>query len=134
MSDFRETAPLEIKKALLVLSVTLGVILLREVIDILYLPKEVTVIGEMTLRISNLAISLFALAATIVFLHMRIYWSRYLLAAFFFFGLPSAIKAFFMDIHRPKVLIILDLVQISAEGYATYLIFLTKAAREWFEK
>lgn len=133
MSDFSETAPLEVKKALLFLLVTLGVIFLRGVLDIWFLPNELTVVGDLTLRISNLVISLFALATTIVFMRMRIYWARYLLAVFLLFGLPSVIKAFFADIHGAKILAILDLAQIAAEAYALYLIFMTKPAREWFE-
>ncbi|MBS1969485.1 MAG: hypothetical protein JSU04_04225 [Bdellovibrionales bacterium] len=133
MSDFSETAPIEVKKALLFLIVTLGVILLRGVLDIWLLPNELTVVGDMTLRISNLVISLFALAVTIVFMRMRIYWARYLLAVFLVFGLPSVIKAFFTDVHGAKILAILDLAQIATEGYALYLIFMTKPAREWFE-
>ena len=133
MSDFSETAPIEVKKALLFLIVTLGVILLRGVLDIWLLPNELTVVGDMTLRISNLVISLFALAVTIVFMRMRIYWARYLLAVFLVFGLPSVIKAFFTDVHGAKILAILDLAQIATEGYALYLIFMTKPARDWFE-
>lgn len=133
MSDFSETAPSEVKKALLFLLVTLGVIFLRGVLDIWFLPSDLTVVGDMTLRISNLVISLFALAVTIVFMRMRIYWARYLLAVFLVFGLPGVIKAFFTDVHGAKILAILDLAQIAAEGYALYLIFMTKSAREWFE-
>lgn len=133
MSDFSETAPSEVKKALAFLLAVLGITLLRGVLDIWFLQNELTVVGDVTLRVSNLVISVFALAVTIVFMRMRIYWARYLLAVFLVFGLPSVIKAFFTDIHGAKILALLDLAQIAAEGYALYLIFMTKPAREWFE-
>jgi hypothetical protein len=133
MSKFNELAPVPVKKAIVVLWGLLALILMRGILDIWFVPNEITVVGDITLRVANLLIGLFAVGATIVFMRMRINWARYLLAAFFALGLPSVIKILGSDFQSQKFLGLLDLLQLAAEGYTLYLIFLSRSAKEWFE-
>lgn len=89
-------------------------------------------IGDTTLALSNLFIVLVALGANIVFIRLRMNWARYLLGLLFVLSVPSLLQSLFKAVHSSKLLVLIDLAQLAAEGYALYLLF-TPQARDWFE-
>jgi len=129
MADLEFSAPKEVKKSIYLLCGVLGIVFLGGVVEYWQMPVKVTSVGDTTLIVMNLFIGVFALAANIVFLRMRMNWSRFLLAVMFVLGLPSNLMDMFKNF--PSILGVLILIQIGLEAYAVFLIFQPPSS-EWF--
>lgn len=127
------TKPESVRKALLLLYATLGVGVVRSVIDFPRLVERSAAAGGLGFLVFVGVFTLAILWLNIFLIGKRYNWARYLFLVLFVLGVPFSIKPLIESLSTAPISGLLGLVQAIAQAVGLVLLFKTSSA-VWFKK